>query len=51
MLSAEEYLNKIIANSKGIINDVKKSDTLKIHLIITIKFISSKDNDEESQSL
>ena len=48
MLSVEEYLNKIRPYLEGIINILKKSDTWKIELIITINFISSEDdNDEE----
>ena len=46
-LSLEEYLNKIRPYLKGIINDLKKSDTWKIQLTIAINFMSSKDNDEE----
>ena len=47
-LSVEEYLNKIRSYLKDIINNLKKSDTWKIQLTITIDFISSKDdNDEE----
>ena len=47
-LSVEEYLNKIRPYLKGIINNLKKSDTWKIHLAISNNFISSIDNDEES---
>ena len=48
ILSVEEYLNKIRPYLKGIINNLKKSDTWKIQLKITINFISSDDdNDEE----
>ena len=47
ILSVEEYLNKIRLYLKNIINDLKKSDTQKIQLTIAVKFISSKDNDEE----
>ena len=46
-LSVKEYLNKIRANLKDVINDLKESDTRKIHLTIIINFISSEDNDEE----
>ena len=47
----EEYLNKIKPYLKDIINDLKKSDTWKIQLTITINFISSKDdNDEERET-
>ena len=46
-LSIEEYLNKIKPCLKDMINDLKKSDTWKIHLKIAINFMSSKDNDEE----
>ena len=49
-LPAEEYPNKIKPYLKYIINDLKKSDKWKIQLIITINFISSKDdNDEEPE--
>ena len=41
-LSVEEYLDKIRSYFKDIINDLKKSDTCKIQLTITINFISSK---------
>ena len=47
-LSVEEYLNKIRPYLKGIINNLKKSDTWKIHLAISNNFISSIDNDEKS---
>ena len=48
MLSVEEYLDKIRPYLRGIINDLKQSDTWKIQLTITINFVSSKDdNDEE----
>ena len=46
-LSIEEYLSKISANSKDIINNLKKSDTWKVQLTIENNFISSIDNDEE----
>ena len=46
-LSVEEYLSKISANSKDIINNLKKSDTWKVQLTIENNFISSIDNDEE----
>ena len=47
-LSAEEYLNKIRQYLKDITNNLKKSDTWRIQLTITINFICSKDdNDEE----
>ena len=46
-LSIEEYLNKIRPYLKGIINDLKLSDTLKIQLTIAIDFFSSRDSDEE----
>ena len=45
-ISVEEYLNKIRPYLKDIINNLKKSDTWKIKLTITITFISSRDNDE-----
>ena len=47
-LSVEEYLNKIRPYLKGIINNLKKSDTWKIHLAISNNFISSINNDEKS---
>ena len=48
ILSVEEHLNKIRPYLKGIINNLKKSDTWKIQLTITINFIFSEDdNDEE----
>ena len=56
-LSVEEYLNKIKHTiSYYIINDLKKSDTWKIQLIITINFISStgdnyKEREMHSKSL
>ena len=46
-LSVEKHLNKIKPYLKDIINNLKKSDTLKIQLTITINSISSKDNVEE----
>ena len=46
-LSIEEYLNKIRSYLKDIINDLKISDTWKIHLAIAINFMSSKDNYKE----
>ena len=39
--------NKIRPYLKDITNNLKKSDRWKIQLTITIKFIPSKDNDEE----
>ena len=42
----EEYLHKIIAYLKGIVNNLKKSDTWKIKSAITSKFISPLYNDE-----
>ena len=46
-LSVEEYLNKI-RPLNGTVNNLKKSDTWKIQLTITINSISSEDgNDEE----
>ena len=44
-LSLDEYLNKIEPYLRDIIIDLQKSDTWKIQL--TIKFISSKDTEEE----
>ena len=46
-LSLEEYLNKIRSYLKDIINNLKKSDTWKIQIIIAINFISSIDFDEK----
>ena len=46
-LSVEKHLNKIKPYLKDIINNLKKSDMLKIQLTITINSISSKDNVEE----
>ena len=46
-LSIEEYLNKIRQYLNDIINNLKKSDTLKIQLTIANNFLSSIDNDEE----
>ena len=47
-MSVEEYLDKVRQYLKDIINGLKKFDTWKIQLTITINFISSKaDNDEE----
>ena len=45
----EEYLDKIRSYSKDIINDIKKSDTPKTQITIANNFISSLDNDEESE--
>ena len=45
-LSIEKYLNKIWPYLKDIINNLQKSDILKIHLTIANNFISI-DNDEE----
>ena len=36
---------------KYIINDLKKSDKWKIQLIITINFISSKDDNDEKPEM
>ena len=44
---AEEYLDKIRPYLRDIINDLKQSDTWKIQLAITIKFVSSKYNNDE----
>ena len=46
-LSVEEYLNKIRPYLKYIIKNLKKSDTGKIQLRITINYISSKDDIDE----
>ena len=45
--SVEGYLNRISPYLKDIINNFKKSGTLKIRLTIANNFISSLDNDEE----
>ena len=45
--SIENYLNKIKPYLKDIINHLKKCDTWKIQLTITINFISSKDDKDE----
>ena len=47
ILSVKEYLNKIRAYLKDIVNNLKKYDTWEIQLTIAINFIPSKDNDEE----
>ena len=47
ILSVEEYLNKIKPYLRGIINDLKQSDTWNIQLTTTINFISSKDDNDE----
>ena len=44
---AEEYLDKIRPYLRDIINDLKQSDTWKIQLAITTKFVSSKYNNDE----
>ena len=46
-VSVEKYLYKIRPYLKGIINNLKKSDTWKIQLAISNNFISSIDNDEK----
>ena len=46
-LSVEEYLSKIRPYLIDIKNYLKKSDTWKIQLMIAIKFMSSKDNDDQ----
>ena len=43
----KKYVNKIRSYLKVIINNLKKSDTSKIELIIANNFISSIDNNEE----
>ena len=45
-LSFKKYLNKIRPYLKDIINNLKEFCTWKIQLIITINFISSKDDNE-----
>ena len=46
-LLIEEHLNKIKLYRKDITIDLQKSSPWKIQLTIVIKFISSKDTDEE----
>ena len=46
-LSIEECLKKIRPFWKDIMNCFKKSDTWKVHLMLAISFLSSKDSDEE----
>ena len=46
-LSLEEYLYEIKSYLKDIINHLKNSDTWEIQITIAIRFISSKDSDEE----
>ena len=46
-LSVEDYLNRIRPYLKNIMNNLKKSDPLKIHLAIANNFISSNGNYEE----
>ena len=46
-ISVEEYLNKVRSYLKGIINNLKISDTCEIQLTIANNSISSIDNDEE----
>ena len=48
IISIEEYLNKIRQYLKNIINNLKKLDTWEIQLMMSINFISSLGNDEES---
>ena len=43
-LSVKKYLNEIRPYLKDIINNLKKSDTMKIQLTIGVKFIPSNDN-------
>ena len=47
-LSIKQYYNKIKQSLKGIMNNLKKSDTWKIQLTIANNFISSKDTHEKS---
>ena len=47
ILSVEECIDKTSLYFKDIKNDLKKSDTQKIHSTIAINFISSKDNDND----
>ena len=46
-ISVEKYHNKIRPYLKDIINNLKKSDKWKIQLTIAVKFISSRNNNEE----
>ena len=50
-LSVEEYLNKIRPYLKDVINDLKKSDTLKIQLTVKVNFLSSKDDNDEKRAI
>ena len=50
-LSVKEYFTKIRLYLKDIINNLKKSDTWKFHLIIANNFFSSIGNDEECNAL
>ena len=45
-LSIEQCLREVKPYLKDIINDFKKSETLKIQLTIAINFVSLKDTDE-----
>ena len=47
-LSVKEYLDKIKPYLRDMIINFKKSGTLKIHLTITINFISSKNVDRRA---
>ena len=49
ILLVEEYLDKIKAHLKSIKIDLKKSDTWKTQLTITIHFFSAKDNNDEER--
>ena len=43
----KKYLNKISPYLEDIINNLKKSNTWRIQLTLTISFTSSKDNNEK----
>ena len=49
LLSVEEYLNKIRAYLRGLVNDLKQSDTWEIQLTIAINFISCKEDYDEDR--
>ena len=49
-ISVEEHLNNIRPYLKGIIDNLKKSDTWKIQLTIANNCISSIGNDEEKSN-
>ena len=48
-LSVDEHLDKIRPSLKDTVNDLKKPDSWKIQLTITINVISSKDDNDEGR--